>query len=153
MEDEEGGKEAAHFSLAIVTVVMAIGFTTNMIKSYSGFGGGILFVSFMKIASSLGLLFEEGHTKGLGGMAGNLALVTVMETLTTFPLAVYERKKIHWPLTFSLTVGTTITVPIGTMVLMGTLDDNVGDSFARTLKKCFGLLIICFVLLQVPFPC
>jgi hypothetical protein len=143
------GMEAAHFSLPVAIVTMAIGLSSNLIKSYSGFGGGILFVSLMKVASTAGLLGEEGHERGLGGMAGNLALVTVMETFTTCPLAIYERNNVHWPLFMALMVGSILMVPVGTSFLMGTLDDEGGDEYAMLLKKCFGVLIICFVAVQV----
>lgn len=141
--------EIAHFSLPVAIVTMMIGLSTNLIKSYSGFGGGILFVSLMKLAGTAGLLMEEGHERGLGGMAGNLALVTVMETFTTCPLAIYERKNVHWPLFMALMVGSILMVPVGTSFLMGTLDDDGGDEYAMLLKKCFGVLIICFVIVQV----
>jgi hypothetical protein len=143
------GMEVAHFSLPVAIVTMAIGLSSNLIKSYSGFGGGILFVSLMKVASTAGLLGEEGHERGLGGMAGNLALVTVMETFTTCPLAIYERNNVHWPLFMALMVGSILMVPVGTSFLMGTLDDEGGDEYAMLLKKCFGVLIICFVAVQV----
>ena len=93
------------FSVRVAILVMAIAATTNSIKGYSGFGGGILFVSFCKFAATMGLFYEEGTEKGLGGMAGTLSLVTVMEVVTTLPLAFYERHNVHWPICSSLSVG------------------------------------------------
>jgi hypothetical protein len=47
----------------------------------------MLFVCLIKVLDSLGLLGVETGNENLGGLAGTCALVTVMDGVTSFPLA------------------------------------------------------------------
>jgi hypothetical protein len=48
-------------------------------------GGGMMFVCL--VFDTLGLMGVETGNNNLGGMAGTNALVTVMDVITSFPLA------------------------------------------------------------------
>ena len=50
-------------------------------------GGGMMFVCLIKVFDALGLMGVETGNNNLGGMAGTNALVTVMDVITSFPLA------------------------------------------------------------------
>ena len=47
----------------------------------------MLFVCLIKVFDSLGLMGVETGNDNLGGLAGTTALVTVMDGITSFPLA------------------------------------------------------------------
>jgi hypothetical protein len=47
----------------------------------------MLFVCLIKVLDSLGLMGVESGNDNLGGLAGTCALVTVMDGITSFPLA------------------------------------------------------------------
>ena len=46
-----------------------------------------MFVCLMRVFDTLGLMGVETGNNNLGGMAGTNALVTVMDVITSFPLA------------------------------------------------------------------
>uniref|UniRef100_A0A7S0DXC2 Uncharacterized protein n=1 Tax=Hanusia phi TaxID=3032 RepID=A0A7S0DXC2_9CRYP len=136
------------FSVQAALVSSGVGLVSNFIKSYTGFGGGIVFVSALKVLNSFGALGDETGDDKLGGLAGNIALVTVMDSVTSFPLVVYDRHNIFWPVVVALSSCVAVTVPIGTSILQITVRSG-HEELSHILKRVFGGIVIAFVIMQV----
>mmetsp|Transcript_15133 Transcript_15133/g.51056 ORF Transcript_15133/g.51056 Transcript_15133/m.51056 type:complete len:378 (+) Transcript_15133:100-1233(+) len=137
-----------NFSLQAALVSSSVGLVSNLIKSYTGFGGGIVFVSVLKVLNSFGALGEETGDDKLGGLAGNIALVTVMDSVTSLPLVIYDRHNIFWPVVFAISSCMAVTVPIGTSILQITVRSG-HEALSHMLKRVFGGIVIAFVIMQM----